>query len=109
MVYRVRLMPRAVEDIDQIYDHVTQAAPLRGSEWYERLIGALYSLNQSPERCLIAKPLSKPGKTIRKLLFGKRPHTYRIYFDIVEDTVRVLHVRHGARREPTHPELSTEA
>ena len=109
MVYRVRLMPRAVEDIVQIYDRVTQAAPLHGSKWYERLMGALYSLDQSPERCLVARRLSTPSKTIRKLLFGKKPHVYRIYFDIVEDTVRILHVRHGAGREPTHPEMTAEA
>ena len=49
--------------------------------------------------------LSRPGSLVRKLLYGRKPHTYRVYFAIVEDTVRVLHIRHGARKEPKRQEL----
>ena len=31
--------------------------------------------------------------------------TYRIYFDVVGTTVRILHIRHGARKEPRRREL----
>lgn len=34
------------------------------------------------------------------MLFGHKPHVYLIYFAIVDDTVHVIHIRDGARREP---------
>ena len=39
------------------------------------------------------------------LLYGRKPHTYRVYFDTIQTTVRILHIRHGARREPTRKAL----
>jgi len=34
---------------------------------------------------------------VRKLLYGKRPHVYRILFTIENETVTILHIRHGRR------------
>lgn len=34
---------------------------------------------------------------IRQMLYGKRPHIYRVLFVVRGDVVYVLHVRHGAR------------
>ena len=44
--------------------------------------------------------LSSPGRTVRQLLFGRKRTVYRVYFTIINDVVIVLHIRHGARREP---------
>jgi hypothetical protein len=38
---------------------------------------------------------------IRQILYGKRQHRYRILFTIREQTVIVLHIRHGAREHLT--------
>jgi hypothetical protein len=35
---------------------------------------------------------------VRHLLYGRRPHVYRILFTIESDVVQVLHIRHGRRR-----------
>lgn len=37
--------------------------------------------------------------SLRQLLYGRRPHVYRIIYDIDEGSgiVHVLHIRHGAR------------
>jgi plasmid stabilization system protein ParE len=105
MAYSFRLMPRAANDAQRIYHQIVQEAPLHGQEWYNRLIDALYGLETFPERCEIVKSLSRPTSIVRKLLYGRKPHTYRIYFDIVGTTVRILHIRHGARREPRRGEL----
>jgi hypothetical protein len=35
---------------------------------------------------------------VRQLLYGRRPHTYRILFTIEGDVVQVLHIRHARRR-----------
>jgi plasmid stabilization system protein ParE len=100
MAYRVRLTPRAADDIDRIHRRVSQESQIAGQKWFNRLIDKIYSLGTLPERCGIVESLSRPDRVVRKLLFGHRPHLYRIYFDIVGETVRVLHIRHAARREP---------
>jgi toxin ParE1/3/4 len=40
------------------------------------------------------------NRALRHLLFGKKPHVYRVIFAIDGRAlvVRVLHIRHGARR-----------
>lgn len=99
-------MPRAAEDAERIYRRIVQSAPVAGQDWYNGLIDTVYSLAELPERCEIVERWTKSGHTVRKLLYGRKPHTYRIYFDIAETTVRVLHIRHGARREPRSRDLS---
>ena len=105
MVYRVRLLPRAAENAERIYRRVVRVAPVMGQKWYNRLNESLYSLETLPERCTTVESLSRPGSLVRKLLYGRKPHTYGIYFDIVDDTVRVFHIRHGARKEPRRQDL----
>ena len=34
---------------------------------------------------------------VRQLLYGRKPHVYRILFTIENETVYVLHIRHGRR------------
>ena len=101
MAYSVRLMPRAAEDAECVYRRVVQEAPLQGQHWYNRLVEAIESLRLFPERCEAVESLSRSGITVRKLLYGHKPNTYRIYFAIDGKIVRILHIRHGARREPT--------
>jgi plasmid stabilization system protein ParE len=100
MAFRVKLVRRAVEDIETIYRRVIARAPIAGQRWYNALIETLFSLESFPERGQIVGSLSTPSKIVRRVLHGRRSHTYRIYFDIAGDTIRILHVRHGARREP---------
>ena len=100
MAYRVRLTPRAAGDADAIYRRVTVEAPLAGPTWYAKLIRTLQSLDTFPERGQIVRDLSSSQHLVRRILFGRKPNVYRIYYNIEGETVRILHIRHGARREP---------
>jgi hypothetical protein len=42
---------------------------------------------------------------VRQLLYGRYPHSYKVYFTIDSRTVWILHIRHGARRPPKPREL----
>ncbi len=106
MAYRIRLLPRAAEDIEKIYRRIIEQAPVAGQRWYNALIERIQSLDTFPERGEVVEALSQPNHLVRKLLFGHKPHTYRIYFEVSGEQVRVLHVRHGARREPKRRSLS---
>ena len=70
-----------------------------GAEFREVKAAVAEGLQQA-ERCEAVEQLSKPDHQIRKLLYGRKPHTYRVYFDVAGTTVRILHIRHGARQEP---------
>ncbi len=60
------------------------------------------------ERCAIAPELEELNRGVRVLLFGRRRRTYKIYFLVSvepEPVVKVLHVRHWARKPVVGDEL----
>jgi hypothetical protein len=59
-----------------------------------------------PDRCPLYRQFSIPTAAGRRFLYGRYPHIYKIYFTIESNTVWILHIRHGARREPKRLELS---
>ncbi len=87
----------AERDIEEAFRWVAADNEQAAFRWYNRLLETIHSLEKLPERCPLA-PESKYFKgEIRQILHGRRRHKYRILFDIINDKVRVLHVRHGAR------------
>jgi hypothetical protein len=58
-----------------------------------------------PDRCPVYRQFSKPRAVVRRLLYGRYPRIYKVYFTIEPNTVWILHIRHGARREPKRQEL----
>jgi plasmid stabilization system protein ParE len=97
MEYRVRLMPRAQNDVEELYQWVIHRAPHQGASWYNGLIEAIRSLAHHPQRCPIAPEGLELRESVRQLLYGRRP--YRILFSIGSGEVRVLHIRRGARKQ----------
>ncbi len=64
---------------------------------------ALRSHATFPHRCPLAPENSGSPIPIRQLLYGRKPHVYRILFMIEGDTVQVLHIRHGRREQLPEP------
>jgi len=105
MAYQVEFTPRAISDLDEIYRWVTANAPYGGPLWFDRFEGTILSLRGSPERCPAVSSLSTPEDTIRRLVFGRKRNRYVVYYAVFGDVVRVLHVRHGARKVPRRKDL----
>ena len=108
MAYQVVLADSAKADANRIYDWVVERAPVRGPEWFEELIDSLYTLEQLPNRCPLAREAEEAKRDIRCLLFGKRRGIYRILYEVDEkrQTVWILHIRHGALRDLGPDELA---
>jgi plasmid stabilization system protein ParE len=108
VAYQVVLADSAKADAEQIYDWVSERAPVRGPEWFEELIDCLYSLESLPLRCPLAREAEAAKREIRCLLFGKRRNAYRILYEVDEarQSVFVLHIRHGALADLSPDELS---
>ena len=100
MAFRVKTTAQAKRDLDDILERLlSQAAGETGLRWFQGLHQAVATLADSPQRCGLASESAVFPFEVRHLLYGRRPHVYRIIFTIEGNTVSVLHVRHG-RRQP---------
>jgi len=95
MTYDVVVESSARRNIDDAYVWmVTNISPESATVWYLDIHGAMDSLRDFPFRCGLAIENQFFKEEIRQLICGK----YRILFEIDGETVRVLHVRHSARK-----------
>lgn len=97
MAYSVRITARALREIDEALEWLSERASRAAARWHEQLMGAVRSLEDNPERCGLA-PESEwyPGE-LRQLLHGKRRGVYRILFEVRGNVVYILRVRHNAQ------------
>jgi plasmid stabilization system protein ParE len=72
----------------------------QAERWYEKIMPAIATLAENPDRCPISPETDLCPTRLRQLHFGlSRKRTHRIVFTIVGDEVRVLRVRHHARQD----------
>jgi toxin ParE1/3/4 len=101
MTYRVELTARASRNLKRIFRHINAQSSPQAFAWFNELEAAILSLDQHAER----SPVTPENRALRHLLFGKKPNVYRVIFAIDNRArvVRVLHIRHGARRPLPKP------
>lgn len=100
MAFRVKQALKAKRDLDLILEWLrSQYAGETGLRWFQGLKEAVASLSELPQRCPLAPENAEFPFEVCQLLYGRKPHVYRILFTIEGDTVVVLHIRH-ARRQP---------
>ncbi len=97
MAYLVRITARAEQDLVDLYREINAADSRAAQRWYRGLKQAILSLQERPNRC----SLTPENKRLRHLLYGHKPHLYRVIYrvNLRRRQVEVLHIRHGARRE----------
>jgi plasmid stabilization system protein ParE len=103
MKHRVHLTRSASADAQRAYDWLAPRAPRAAVKWFNGLFGVIDTLERFPRKCGLARESAQAPEEIRQLLYGRRPHIYRILFIIRGEDVYVLHIRHGAR-QAMHPE-----
>ena len=96
MGYGVNLTARAERDLVWLYQTVNAAGSQAALKWYRKLKQVILSLEENPNRC----PHAPESEKYRHLLYGRKPHVYRVIYRVRETQrqVDVLHIRHGARR-----------
>lgn len=96
MRFAVRIAARALAEIDQALEWLSERSPTAAARWHQRLLEAIQSLENNPERCGLAPEAQwYPGGQLRQLLHGKRQGVYRILFEVRDTTVFIVRVRHG--------------
>jgi plasmid stabilization system protein ParE len=103
MGFRVKTTRKAKRDLDVILSWLlAEEAGETGWRWFRSLKEAVASLSTFPERCPLAPENREFPFEVRQLLYGRKPHVYRILFTIEDDAVVVLHIRHGRRKPLSH-------
>jgi toxin ParE1/3/4 len=101
--YLVSITNRAERDLADLYEEIHARHSGAALEWYRGLKLAILSLEHHPSRC----PVTRASEKLRHLLYGRKPHVYRVIYRVMEKLkrVEVLHIRHGARRKLMGAEL----
>jgi mRNA-degrading endonuclease RelE of RelBE toxin-antitoxin system len=95
MPYRVEITARARRDLAGIYKRIEAETRARAARWFDGMEKTIDRLEEHPNRV----PLTPEDRALRHLLYSKKPHAYRIIYEIEEDTstVYVLHIRAPGR------------
>ena len=95
MAYRVKITSRAKRDLSALYLWINASSSDAALQWYRGLKDAIHTLRKTPNRC----PATREDRDLRHLLYGNKPHTYRVIYRVLEKEkqVDILHIRHGAR------------
>ena len=96
--YRVIIAPEASADLTAIHSYVAQDSPENAARMVERILDAIETLKIMPHRTVHERQSSKIRHPVRTL--PVRP--YIVFFRVLDDerVVRILAIRHGARRRP---------
>jgi plasmid stabilization system protein ParE len=103
MAYRIEIMARAERDLDGLFEAIHASDSAAALKWYREFYEAILALKSLPNRC----PVTHENPQLRHLLYGNKPHIYRVIYRVLdgEKRVNVLHIRHGARRKFTAADL----
>ena len=81
MAYRVEITAEAERELHSILSWLlSKHAGDDGLRWFEALEGALASLREFPKRCSVAPESRLLPFEVRQLVYGNKPHVYRILF-----------------------------
>jgi plasmid stabilization system protein ParE len=101
MIYEVRITEQAEAEAELAYQWIAKEAPEAAIAWFNGLVEVVESLESLPERCPLAPESLEVKRDIRQLLYGK----FRILYFIHDDSVFVIHIRHGAQKQMNSEEL----
>jgi plasmid stabilization system protein ParE len=97
-VYRVILQPEAFRNLDAILDYIKRDSPQNAVKMIDRLWDATQSLKELPRGCKIYRSGKRPDYVVHSMPVSPSI----VYYRVIEKPpiVRILTIRHGARRQP---------
>lgn len=96
--YAILFTKRAATDLDAIFSYISRQSPASAAPFIRKLVDAIDSLAIFPRRYRLIYPHLRTRRGTRMMVVWP----YLIYYRILEDqrAVRIITVRHGARRRP---------
>ncbi len=108
MAFQVEITPIAEAQIEQAYRWYRERNPEFADRWFRGLMNAIATLQEKPQRCVLAVEHEIFPEQVRQLLYGKSKNIYRVLFMVREQTVYILYVRHSAQAPMTVDDLEDE-
>src|SRR5579862_5630811 len=93
---RILLAKRAADDLEGIFDHIANDSSQNASAMIGRILDGIALLKIFPHRTVVAGQSEKSKNPIRSISI--KPYIAFFRVDDELKTVRVLRVRHGARK-----------
>ena len=95
-IFRVEISRRAAENLESIFEFLSQNSPQYAAAFEAKLNEAFNSLESLPHKYRVVQPGSKLRPDVRLLVVDSYLVYYRVYE--AQKIVVVVTVRHGARR-----------
>ena len=92
--YKIVILPNAEQDIEESYHYIRENAPQNARKWCQEVYSKIRSLSTLPLRCPLAPENDFFAEEIRHLII----QDYRILYTVDDDTVYILHARHGRQQ-----------
>ena|SRR5687767_11453586 len=97
-LYRVIILPRALKDLQELFGFIEQQSLQSAAGVAARIIAAIDSLELLPHRHKVHASSRDPSRVVRSMQVAPFILYYRT--DDKRRLVRILTIRHGARRQP---------
>lgn len=94
----VIITPNAADDLTASWNWLRERNQRAADEWLAGIRDVILALGSMPEAHPLAPESPAFDVPIRRALFG-RATRWCIYYALIDETVQVLHVRHGSRSE----------
>ena len=109
MNFKLRILPRAERDVQQIFDFISERSSTGAVRWWKAFHEAACRAASSPHAYPVAAEQLISSFELRQFLFKtRRGRAYRGVFALVDDEVRILRVRGPGQASLTDDELSNE-
>jgi Plasmid stabilization system protein len=92
--YRVKILPKAQEDMLEIVDYLNSLSETIALRYYDLLVEKISSLSDMPERCPLARDTQLRLRGYRYLIVEK----YLIFFVILGNAVQIRRILFGRRQ-----------
>lgn len=86
----------AVGDLDSIHEYIARDTEVYADAMLQEIFDAVDRLENFPLSGRVVPELN--DESTREVIVG----SYRVIYDISDETIRILSVLHGARNFPTH-------
>jgi plasmid stabilization system protein ParE len=98
MAHSLILLPKADADIRRTMRWIESEVSFEASiRWHEKLRTAVRTFSKNPERYPEAYEAEILNLNLRMMLFGKKPHVYRVLYTFTDSHVYIHRVRHAAQ------------
>ncbi len=109
MTRQLRILRRAADDVDHLYEWLRKRSPQGAVTWYGALTQRLADLATGEFLGTSAPEARKVGLDLRHAFFKTpRGRTYRVLFLIIVDEIRVLRIRGPGQRPVTKRDVSID-